>query len=364
MVRESSIVVRPESPDSPTYTAAARLQAAGLQSAIDLFVDAAKAVPIPRPPHPILIADYGASTGHNALLPVAAAIRTLRERTRAEHAILVAHTDIPQNDFTALFQTLSADPDSYLLKDPAVFCSAVGRSFYQQVLPSQSVSLGWSSWAIHWLSKTPQTIPDHILPALSDDDRARAACERQAAHDWHEFIAFRGRELVGDGRLVVLTMGVDESGKPGLLPMVDHVYTGLTQAVRSGLISAEELRAMSIPITGRGAKDFAAPFAPKDRFEGLSIEHVEIFDAEDRYFHQFTVDKDAKALGAKWASFLRAAVFGCLTAALTGGPDDPRATELCDRLERSIAEQVAASPERMRIPLAKVVLRKHPRVRD
>ncbi|BBZ03907.1 hypothetical protein MCHIJ_33440 [Mycolicibacterium chitae] len=363
-MRESSIVVRPESPDSPNYTAAARLQAAGLQSAIELFVDAAGAVPIPRYPQPIVIADYGASTGHNALLPVAAAITALRRRTRKEHPILVAHTDVPDNDFTALFQTLTDDPDSYLYKDAAVFCSAVGRSFYQQLLPSQSVSLGWSSWAIHWLSKTPVPVPDHILPALSDDDRTRAACERQAAQDWQEFIAFRGRELVGDGRLVVLTMGVDEAGRPGLLPLVDILYGALTQLVGSGLISAEELRAMAIPIVGRGEKDFAAPFAPKDRFEGLSIEQVEVFDAEDRYFQQFTVDNDANALGAKWASFLRASVFGCLTAALSGGHDDPRATELCDRLERSIATQVAAAPARTPMPLAKVVLRKHPRTRD
>ncbi|CAJ1501624.1 SAM-dependent methyltransferase [[Mycobacterium] burgundiense] len=363
-MRESSIVVRPESPDSPNYTFAARLQAAGLQSAIDLFVDAANAVPVPEPPHPIVIADYGAASGHNALLPVSAAIRTLRGRTRQEHAILVAHTDIPDNDFTALFETLTEDPDSYLRKDAAVYCSAIGRSFYQQLLPSQSVSLGWSSWAIHWLSQTPQPIPDHILPALSSDERARAACERQAAQDWQNFVAYRGRELVGDGRLVVLTMGVDKDRAPGLLPLVESIYTGLKQMVGTGLITADELRAMSIPIVGRGEKDFAAPFAPKDRYEGLSIETVEISDAEDRYYQQFLVDQDANALGAKWGSFMRVSVFGCLVAALSGGSTDPRADEFSAQLERRVAAQIAAAPARMHIPLAKVVLRKHPRSRD
>ena len=42
----------------------------------------------------------------------------------------------------------------------------------------------------------PAPIDDHVLPAFSADPAVRAACARQAAEDWHEFVAFRGRELV------------------------------------------------------------------------------------------------------------------------------------------------------------------------
>ena len=87
------------------------------------------------------------------------------------------HTDLPGNDFSALFQTLANDPDSYLRDDPAVFPSAVGRSFYQQILPSRSVTLGWSSWAVQWLSRTPAHIPDQVQVAYSGDAAARAAFE-------------------------------------------------------------------------------------------------------------------------------------------------------------------------------------------
>jgi hypothetical protein len=69
----------------------------------------------------------------------------------------VVHTDLPGNDFSALFQTLADDPESYLRGDPAVFASAVGRSFYEQILPAGSVTLGWSSWAVQWLSRVPAT---------------------------------------------------------------------------------------------------------------------------------------------------------------------------------------------------------------
>ena len=157
---ESSIVVRPEPMESATYTASSRLQAAGLLPAVALFEQAAAQVPLPTPPQPIVIADYGAATGHNSLTPMSAAIAVLRRRTRHDHAILVAHTDVPDNDFTALFRTLADDHDSYLSHDASSFPAAIGRSFYGQILPSNTVNLGWSSWAVQWLSRVPAGAPE------------------------------------------------------------------------------------------------------------------------------------------------------------------------------------------------------------
>ncbi len=157
--RESSVVVRPIPPGSAFYTAGSRLQAAGLKRAITLFEQAAQVVPIPpaAPPRPIVLADYGAANGHNSLLPISAAIAVLRQRTRTEHSIMVTHTDVPpDNDFSALFHILAEDPDSYLKKDPpAAYASAVGRSYYAQIIPSNSVNLGWSAWSVLWLGRVP-----------------------------------------------------------------------------------------------------------------------------------------------------------------------------------------------------------------
>lgn len=360
---ESSIVVRPESMDSASYTHSSRLQAAGLRAAIALFERAATEVPLPRQPQPIVIADYGAATGHNSLLPIGAAITELRKRTRPEHAILVAHTDIAENDFSALFETLADDPDSYLRKDSATFASAVGRSFFKQILPSDSISLGWSSWAIQWLSRVPAPVEDHLHAAYTRDERLYAAYTKQAAEDWHEFIAFRGRELSPHGRLVVLTTALNDSGEFGYRPMLDAMFEVLSGLVDDGLLGAEELRRMSVPVVGRTEKDFRAPFAPKDRFEGLSIEHLEVFEGEDRYWAQYQVDKDAAAFGGRWASFARAAVFPALALALDGIPGDERAIEFADQLESGVAKRLAAAPEHMTIPLAKVVLAKGGRSR-
>jgi hypothetical protein len=305
-----------------------------------------------------VIADYGAATGHNSLVPIGAAIRSLRTRTRREHAILVAHTDIAENDFTTLFHTLSDDPDSYLAKDGAAFASAIGRSFYSQILPSNGVTLGWSSWACQWLRSVPTPVPDHIQVSRSQDEDVKAAYAQQAARDWHDFVAFRGRELCPGGRLVVLTMALDEDGEFGYLGLLDAISAGLSALRDANFVSDDEMRRICVPVVGRSAKDFQTPFAPKGRFEDLSVEHVEVFHGEDRAWTQFRADSDAAAFGARWAAFARASVFPTLASGLDGGADDPRHGEFLDRLEHDVAARLAAAPEPMVIPLATVVLTK------
>ena len=93
----------------------------------------------------------------------------------------------------------------------------------------------------------------------------------------------------------------------------------------------------------------------------LEIEHLEVFNAEDRFWIQYQTDHDATTFGALWAAFARAAVFPTLATALTGGRTDPRHSQFCDRLEAGVAARLASDPEPMQIPLAHVVLFKRPK---
>ncbi|OSC24652.1 SAM-dependent methyltransferase [Mycobacterium vulneris] len=356
---ESSIVVRPE----PDYTEASRLRAAGLAQAIAAFKRAAEQVTLPRAPQPIVIADYGAANGHNSLRPLSAAIAVLRRRTRHDHAILVAHTDVPGNDFAALFETVHDDPESYLHSDTATFTSAVGRSFYDQIVPSKTVNLGWTSWATQWLSRTPCAVHDHVHVSRSRDDAVHSAYADQAALDWHNFVAFRGRELAPEGRLVALTVAADEDDTAGFAPLLDAIVEALDDQAREGLLHPDELRRMTIPTFARAEKDFRAPFAPKGRFEGLMIEHLEMFNAEDRFWARYQLDHDAEAFGAQWAAFARFALFPSLLAALDGGVHDERATQFVEQLAGAVASRLSSAPEPMRIPQAVVVLVKRDALR-
>ena len=340
------------------YNHSSQVQAAGLSPALPMFEKAASLVPVPAAPRPIVIADYGSSQGRNSLIPIWESIKILRPRIGQSREISVVHTDLPENDFTVLFQTLTASPESYLRNDPAVFASAIGKSFYEQILPSNSVTLGWSSWAVQWLSRTPALIPDHVQVALSQDVLAQSAFSKQAAEDWQKFLFMRGHELCPGGRLVMLVMAKDENGDFGYRPVLDAIYTTLVDMRDQGYISADELERMAIPTVGRSRADLLAPFGFDSCFDGLRVEELEIFCGEDQIWSEFERSGDSHAFGAQWAAFARASVFPTLAGALNCGRAASRATEFVERLERGTAARLTAKPHRVLIPLAKMMLAK------
>jgi hypothetical protein len=338
------------------YNRSSSVQAVGSLPAVALLERAARGVALPLPPEPVFIADYGSSEGHNSLVPIAAALGMLRERVGNERAIFVFHADLPGNDFTALFETLANDPDSYLRNDPAVFSAAIGRSYFEQILPASSVTLGWSAWAVQWLSRVPCTIPDQVQVAYSHDAAARSAFAEQAAEDWRTFLAMRSRELRPGARLVVLTMAIDDSGDFGYRPVVDALYGALVDMVNRSFIRKEEFRRMAIPVVGRTRAQFTEPFGKSGHFADLSLENFELFDGEDRIWTQFKASGDARAFGAQWAAFCRASVFPTLATSLDEVPDDTGSAKFMDQLEAGIAARLSTTPVRMTIPLAQMTL--------
>ena len=222
---------------------------------------------------------------------------------------------------------------------------STARSF-----PSNSVHLGWSSWAIQWLSRVPAPIPDHVQVAYSADEGVRTAYAKQAAHDWHEFVAFRGRELCPGGQLVVLTMALDERRRVRLPAAARRPgrHAGRTDRRRP----AHRRRSAShVPADRRATRRRTS--WPRSRrpagSSGCPIEHLEVFNAEDRFWTQYQVDHDANAFGALWAAFVRASVFPTLATALAERPQRPPVAGVLrpagDRHRRSAGRRAGADAD-------------------
>jgi hypothetical protein len=337
------------------YNRASGVQAAGLSPALPLFRDAAGAVPLAPAPEPVVIVDYGASEGRNSLEPIRTAIAVLRERA-GMRAISVVHTDLPDNDFAALFAVVAENPGSYMRGTADVFPSVIGRSFYGQILPSASVTLGWSSWAVQWLSRVPAPIPDQLQVAFSHDATARAAYAAQAEADWRRFLAARAAELRPGGRLVLVTMARDDAGDFGYEPCLAAMYATRQELVAEGLVRGEEAARMAIPTVGRSRAELLAPFEGPDRVAWLAAETAEVFLGEDRIWRDFDADRDAAAYGRRWTDFCRASVFPTLAAAI-GGPDAAaRRAAFFARMAEGMARRLAADPQPMKIPLARMTI--------
>lgn len=320
-----------------------------------MLEEAAEVVSLASAPEPIVIADYGSSEGRNSLAPMAAAIRALRKRA-ADRAISVVHADLPGTDFATLFQTLDSDPGSYARGDPAVFPSAVGRSFYGQILPQSSVTLGWTAWSIQWLSRIPCPVPDHVYADYSQDADVRMAYRAQSAEDWKNFLAARGNELRPGGRLVVLTVAVGDDGDIGYRPMVDVIHQAVLDLLDGGLLRSEEAHRMAIPVIGRSRADFMAPFTPNGQFAGLAIEQMDVFVGADPLWDAFQRDGNAQKFGAGWAAFVEASAVPTLALGLVGGKDDPRASAFVTNMAERMAVRFAAEPRPTSLPLARLLL--------
>jgi hypothetical protein len=286
-----------------------------------------------------------------------AAIAVLRARAGLERPIFVYHTDLPANDFNSLFEVLETDPDSYVRGERNVFPSAIGRSFYQSVLPPNHVDLAWSSYAAVWLSQVPCQIPDHFFIPCSTG-AVRAEFERQAALDWEAFLSLRATELRPGGRLVVALPSLTDDGSIGLAAITDHANAVLLELVTTGLITAEERGRMTLASCPRRERDLLAPFAGRGQFKGLALEHCTASEGADAAWDEYQLDKDAEALARKRALFFRAIFMPSLAQALGPSRSPEERQAFGAALEAGLVRRLVDYPTRMDHLVGMIVLAK------
>lgn len=342
-----------------SYNRYAKLPAGGAALALPFLEKAAQNVLIERRDGPIVIADYGSSQGKNSLAPMDVAIRILRTRIGKSRPIMVCHVDQSKNDFNSLFEVLAADPDRYTQADPQVFPCAIGRSFYESVLPPESVYLGWSSYAAVWLSHIPRPIPDRFI-SLCCVGAVREEFDQQGARDWESFLSVRASELVPGGRLVVVLPGIAELGTSGFENVMDHANAVLAEMVKAGALTVEERARMVIGSHPRRMSDLLAPFATSKQFRNLSVEAFDESVVTDSPWTDFEKNGDRGVLAAKHALFFRSVFAPALAAALTGvrAGDAEAANVFGDRLENGLKKRLETQPAPMHSFVHTIVLAK------
>lgn len=201
-------------------TARRRCRAAGMSPA-PMLERAAKMAALPVETAPIVIADYGSSQGRNSLVPIAAAIEVLRERCGPEREISVVHTDVPENDFTVLFQTLLNDPASYLNNR----CCGVRIGCGKVVLgagPSlQHGDPGLEFMGCAMVEQGPWTHSRPGPSGVQQERRGARGLRQTSGKRLEEFPLGARTRALRRGRLVVLTMALDKDGEFGYRPLVD-----------------------------------------------------------------------------------------------------------------------------------------------
>jgi hypothetical protein len=342
------------------YNKHALSQAASASIAIPQLQRAVEKMELQPSEDPIIIADYGSSQGKNSLLPMGCAIRNLRPRIGANRPICVFHVDQPTNDFNSLFEVLTSDPSRYELSQANVFPCAVGRSFYEQVLPSQSVHLGWSSSAAMWLSRVPSLIPGHFWSVRSTGT-ARAAFETQAAEDWESFLSLRAREMRPGARLVVvLPTPPDDLESSGIAGLMDSANAVLEDMVAEGAITAGERAAMVLGAHPRKKCELLAPFAKDGYFQRLAVENYDELGLPDAAWTEYLNAGDKEVLASKRARSFRSTFMPSLASALrrVRDGDCEAINAFADRLESGLTRRLMNNPAPWNILIQSITLAK------
>ncbi|OED39276.1 hypothetical protein AB833_16020 [Chromatiales bacterium (ex Bugula neritina AB1)] len=183
--------------------------------------------------------------------------------------IQIVYSDQARNDFNALIQILHGLTDftSYLPEFSNLQILESGSSFYLPILPRESLHLGFSATAMHWLSTKPCNIKNHVhMVGATGADLDKFS--EQAASDWQTILLHRARELKRGGKLVLVNFARDEQGRylgnTGGINMFDNFNKIWRSFLADGRITSSEYDLMTLPQYYNTVEEFSAPLLDKN----------------------------------------------------------------------------------------------------
>jgi hypothetical protein len=324
-----------------------------IDGATPLVVSAIARLPDRDASIPFTLADMGCADGGTSLDLMRQAIGAVRNRWRRRRPISIIYTDQPRNDYNSLFRTIHGltPLPSYLAKAEDVYVFASATSFYRQILPAGTLDLGFSATAMHWLSRKPCDITDHVQAVGASGAELDAFAE-QAQRDWETILLQRARELTPGGRLVLVNFVKDEAGRylgnTGGVNMFD-TFNGLWQRlVAEGVISREEYVRMTLPQYYKTVEEFTRPLSDtaSDVYRaGLRLEQSETRIVPCPFAAEFRQHGDAARFARDYIPTLRSWTESTFLAALSPERSPEERQDIIDRYYDAYEALVRDNPE-------------------
>ena len=322
-----------------------------IDGAWPLVADAIERIP-DRPGSAFTFSDMGTADGGTSFDMVGDAIDAIRGRF-PERDVQIVYTDQPRNDYNAIFHMVHGltGQASYLDRFDNVQVLASATSFYDPILPAGTLDLGFSATAMHWLSRKPCDIPDHVQ-AVGATGESLAAFQAQAADDWEAILLRRAKELAPGGRLVLVNFGVDEEGRylgnTGGINMFNTFHAIWKGFVADGKITEAEYSAMTLPQYYKSVDEFRAPLDNPDSVvsrAGLSVEHCETRVVPCPFAADYQNHGDAEQFAADYVPTLRSWSAATFRSGLSADRSDAERDQIIDDFYATYEAMVRDAPE-------------------
>ena len=228
--------------------------------------------------------DFGAADGLSSSI-IASTVASEISRTGGPRELSVVLEDQQENDFRPTFARVT---QSLTGVDIDAVVSAVGRSFYDQCLPTDSLHFGTSNYALMYLD-TSRPLENFTtgytgrvlrrlwdvqrdLSSLTEAERAQvAATKEKAAEDWMRFLLCRAKELRSGGRLLLAANATVPCDSPsfqkyagiaerGLDEQIEPLAKAVDDLIDAGEIGHEEADNFILPLNTRTLEEAKAPF--------------------------------------------------------------------------------------------------------
>ncbi len=212
------------------------------------------------------MADFGSADGGTSQEMWYNLINIL-ENNNDKRQIEILYTDLASNDFSTLFKTMQGMQGNkkFAFQNiyPNVFVHGCGTGFHKQLMSDNSLSLGFSATAMHYVSVKPCQISKHVhVTGANSEEKTKFI--NQASKDWEAILINRAKELLPGGRFICLNFGIDEKGRylgnTGGHCMFDKFSDHWKSLENKGIITNEEFVAATFAQHYRTVEEFRRPF--------------------------------------------------------------------------------------------------------
>ena len=248
------------------------------------------------------MADMGCADGGTSLDMIRSVIARLSQLNPGIQ-IAVVYADQPANDFNALVNIIHGRTqfNTWMDEFDNAWPLFSGSSFYLQAVPDDTLDLVFSATAMHWLSKKPCDISNHVH-MVGAEGKELAQFASQARKDWETILLCRARELKSGAKMVLVNFCRDKNGhylgNTGGVNMFDTFDEIWREFIEAGRITEQEYLNMTLPQYYHTAEEFSAPLLDIESrcFKaGLRLENIETSVVPCPFAEQFKTNGDVKS---------------------------------------------------------------------